>query len=82
MCYCIVSDKDITERIDVYKNGQKIHYKEFRYDNLGRVIENAMYSPDKKGGWHIIDDVWYYEYDPATGRRPPTDPTSPCLFCE
>lgn len=68
-CYCIITDNDIVERVDVYKDGHKIHYKKFGYDNLGRVIENAMYSPDGKGGWHIIDDIWYYKYNPATGHR-------------
>lgn len=68
-CYCIVSNNDTVEQVDVYKDGQKIHYKKFGYDNLGRVIENAMYSPDGNGGWHIIDDIWYYEYDPNTGLR-------------
>jgi|GEM_PF-6836133 len=69
VCYCIFSSDNIVEQVDVYKDHQKIHYKKFRYDNLGRVIENVMYSPDGNGGWHIIDDVWYYEYDPETGLR-------------
>ncbi len=68
-CYCITSNNDIIKQVDVYKDGQKIHYKKFDYDNLGRVVKNAMYSPNKKGGWHIIDDVWYYEYDSETGLR-------------
>lgn len=68
-CYCIISNNEVVEQVDVYKDSQKVHYKKFKYDNLERVIENAMYSPDGNGGWHIIDDVWYYEYDPATGLR-------------
>jgi len=69
VCYCIISNDITVERVDVYKDCQKIHYKKFCYDDLGRVIENAMYSPDGNGGWHIIDDIWYYEYDPETGLR-------------
>jgi hypothetical protein len=67
-CYCIISNNNgIIEQVDVYKDGQKIHYKKFRYDNLGRVIENAMYSPDDNNDWHILDDVWHYKYSPKTG---------------
>jgi len=69
ICYYIISNEGIVDQVDVYKNGQKIHYKKFSYDSLGRVIENAMYSPDENGGWHIIDDIWYYEYNPETGLR-------------
>lgn len=69
VCYCITSSNDTVDQVDVYQDGQRIHYKKFGYDNLGRVIENAMYSPDENGEWHIIDDVWYYEYDPKTGLR-------------
>lgn len=68
-CYCIISSNGIVEQVDVYKDGQKIHYKKFGYDNLGRVIENAMYSPDGNGRWHIADDIWYYEYNPQNGLR-------------
>ena len=68
-CYCIISNNEVVEQVDVYKDGHKVHYKKFGYDNAGRVIENAMYSPDGTGEWHIIDDIWYYEYDPATGLR-------------
>jgi hypothetical protein len=28
-----------------------------------------MYSPDGNGGWHVVDDVWYYTYDDVTGER-------------
>ncbi|MFZ2836365.1 MAG: hypothetical protein WAZ21_03520 [Candidatus Saccharimonadales bacterium] len=69
ICYCIISNNGVVERVDVYKDNQKVHYKEFGYDSLGRVVENAMYSPDGSGGWHIIDDIWYYEYDSETGLR-------------
>lgn len=54
-CYCIISNNEVVDQVDVYKDGQKVHYK--KYDNVGRVIENAMYSPDGNGGWHIIDDI-------------------------
>lgn len=69
VCYCIVTQDGSVERVDVYENGRKIHYKKFVYDKLGRVIENAMYSPDNGGEWRIFDDIWYYEYDPKTGDR-------------
>lgn len=69
ICYCIISSNGIVEQVDVYENGQKIRYKKFSYDRLGRVIENAMYSPDGNGGWRIVDDIWYYEYNPETGLR-------------
>ena len=69
LCYCIVSKDDIVERADVYKDGRRIHYKKFVYDNLGRVIENKMYSPDGNGGWHNVDDIWYYSYNEQSGLR-------------
>ena len=69
ICYCIISNKDSVEQVDVYKNGQRVNYKKFGYDKLGRVVRNAMYSPDENGDWHIMDDIWYYEYDPETGLR-------------
>lgn len=69
ICYCITSSDDTAEQADVYQDGQRVHYKKFGYDDFGRVIENAMYSPDNDGEWQIIDDVWYYEYDPETGLR-------------
>lgn len=68
-CYCLISNKGIIEQADVYEDGEKIHFKKFGYDDFGRVIENAMYSPDGNSGWHIIDDVWYYEYSLETGLR-------------
>ena len=68
-CYCIISRNDVIDRVDVYDDGQRIHYKKFGYDKLGRVIENTMYSPDGNGEWHIADDIWYYEYDQETGLR-------------
>ncbi len=68
-CYCIITAGGFAEQVDVYKDGRKVHYKKFGYDDLGRVIENTMYSPDGNGGWHVVDDVWYYEYDPKTGLR-------------
>ena len=69
VCYCIISKGKVIERVDVYEDGQKIHYKEFTYDKFGRVIENKMYSPDKNGGWQNKDDIWYYEYDETSGLR-------------
>jgi hypothetical protein len=69
LCYCIVTKDNVVERVDVYEEGHKIHYKKFRYDNLGRVIENKMYSPDGNGGWHNVDDIWYYVYDEKSGLR-------------
>jgi hypothetical protein len=69
ICYCIISNNASVEQVDVYNDGRKIHYKKFEYDNLGRVVENVMYSPDGSGGWHIADDIWYYEYDNETGHR-------------
>lgn len=68
-CYNIISNNGIVERVDVYESGKKVRYKEFFYDNSGRVVENRMYSPDGRGGWHIVNDTWYYEYDAATGLR-------------
>jgi hypothetical protein len=68
-CYCIVSQDGVIDRVDMYKDGQRIHYKKFGYDNLGRVIENTMYSPDDNGNWHVADDIWYYEYHQKTGLR-------------
>lgn len=68
-CYCIVSKDNIVERVDVYEDGKKIHYKKFEYDDIGRVIENKMYSPDGNGGWHNVDDIWYYVYDKTSGLR-------------
>ena len=67
--YCIVTQNNIIERVDMYENGKRIHYKKFRYDKFGRVIENMMYSPDRNGGWHIVDDIWYYVYDEESGLR-------------
>jgi hypothetical protein len=69
VCYCIISKDGVIDRIDMYEDSQKIHYKKFGYDDLGRVIKNMMYSPDGQGGWHIADDIWYYEYDQETGLR-------------
>lgn len=69
LCYCVVSKDDVVERVDVYEDGQRIHYKKFGYDSLGRVIENKMYSPDGNGGWHNVDDIWYYVYDENSGLR-------------
>ena len=69
ICYCIISNDNSVEQVDVYKNGQKVHYKKFGYDKRGRVVENAMYSPDEKGDWHILYDIWYYNYEPASGLR-------------
>ncbi|WP_433576783.1 toll/interleukin-1 receptor domain-containing protein [Nocardia brasiliensis] len=67
--YCIYWENGVVDHVDVYLNGTKVNYKEFVYDSQGRVIENRMYSPDGYGGWHNVDDVWYYSYDPKTGRR-------------
>ena len=68
-CYCIVKEGSKVDHVDVYQDGNKVHYKKFQYDNLGRVVTNMMYSPDGKGGWSIQDDVWYYTYDPRSGLR-------------
>jgi hypothetical protein len=57
------------EHVDLYLNGEHIHYKEFNFDAQGRVTANRMYSPDGSGGWHLAHDVWYYTYDENTGRR-------------
>jgi hypothetical protein len=69
ICYCLMINGDTVEQVDVYQDGRKINYKKFTYDTSGCVIENAMYSPDGSGGWHITDDIWYYEYHPTTGLR-------------
>ncbi len=69
MAYKIIWDGGTVIRVDVYNNGRHVHYKKFTYDSDGRVIENRMFSPDGNGGWHVVDDVWYYEYDPKTGVR-------------
>lgn len=69
ICYCIVTANSIVQRVDVYDNAKRIHYKEFGYDEKGRVIENKMYSADGHGGWQIVDDIWHYEYDKETGLR-------------
>lgn len=67
--YLITWKDGIVVRVDVYANGTKTNYKQFGYDRQGRVIENAMFSPDGKGGWHVVEDIWYYTYDDTTGRR-------------
>ncbi|MFI9636662.1 toll/interleukin-1 receptor domain-containing protein [Nocardia sp. NPDC051929] len=67
--YCIYWDKGVVDRVDVFQNANLINYKKFGYDDRGRVVENRMYSPDGKGGWHVEEDVWYYTYHPQTGRR-------------
>lgn len=59
----------IVTRVDVFTDGALSNYKEFGYDDQGRVIENRMYSPNGSGGWAVIKDVWYYSYDPVTGLR-------------
>ena len=69
LCYCIVSKDKVIGRVDVYEDGKKTHYKKFKYDNLGRVIENKMYSPDGNGGWHNVDDIWHYVYNEESGLR-------------
>ncbi|KUN25530.1 hypothetical protein AQJ23_16825 [Streptomyces antibioticus] len=28
-----------------------------------------MYSLDESGAWAVLDDVWYYTYNPKTGVR-------------
>lgn len=68
-CYCIIWKDGIVEQVDVYLNEDKVNYKKFGYDEQGRVIENMMYSPDGAGGWHCVDDIWYYSYDKVSGRR-------------
>ncbi|MEV5967309.1 toll/interleukin-1 receptor domain-containing protein [Kribbella sp. NPDC051952] len=67
--YCIYWEEGVVQRVDVLQNAKLINFKEFIYDAKGRVVENRMYSPDGSGGWHIEEDVWYYTYDPKTGRR-------------
>lgn len=69
LCYCIIEQDDTVERIDVYKDTAKIHYKKFGYDAKGRVVKNIMYTPDGTGNWHIADDIWYYVYDDVSGLR-------------
>jgi hypothetical protein len=69
LCYCIISDGDVIERVDVYKDGLRVNYKKFNYDDLGRVVENMMYSPDGNGGWHNVDDIWYYAYNETSELR-------------
>lgn len=67
--YCMHWVNGVVTRVDVFTNGKLANYKEFGFDKLGRVIENKMYSPDGAGGWGVIEDVWYYRYDPRTGLR-------------
>lgn len=67
--YRLQWESGVVVRVDVYDDGALAHYKEFDYDNRGRVIANKMYSPDGNGGWAILDDVWYYSYDARTGVR-------------
>lgn len=69
ICYCIITVNSVVERVDVYENGQRIHYKQFGYDGQGRVSTNSMYSLDGKGNWILEDDVWHYVYDEETGVR-------------
>ncbi|MGX9890901.1 toll/interleukin-1 receptor domain-containing protein [Streptomyces sp. NPDC002276] len=69
MSYNIKWNSGVVSRVDVYNNGALAHYKEFEYDNRGRVVANKMYSPDGSGGWAVRDDVWYYAYDLKTGVR-------------
>lgn len=57
------------ERVDVFKNGKLVNYKEFEFDSKGRVVVNKMFTPTAKGGWVLEEDVWYYSYDQATGSR-------------
>jgi hypothetical protein len=69
--FCVsISWRDgVATQVDVYLNGERVNYKQFGFDEQGRVIKNMMYSPDGQGGWHLVEDVWYYTYDPVTGRR-------------
>jgi tRNA(adenine34) deaminase len=69
LCYCIIARDNVIERVDVYEDSKRTHYKKFKYDNSGRVIENMMYSPDGNDNWHIVDDIWYYVYDEESGLR-------------
>jgi hypothetical protein len=56
-------------RVDVFTNGKLTNYKEFVYDEQGRVVENRMYTPDGLSGWSLVEDVWTYTYSPDTGIR-------------
>ena len=67
--YLITWDLGTVTRVDVYFNGKMVNYKQFVLDASGRVVENMMYSPDGQGGWHVVEDIWYYGYDDKTGRR-------------
>ena len=67
--YCITWEHGTVTQVDVYMNAERINYKKFDFDDKGRVIKNMMYSPAAQGDWKIIEDVWYYTYDPDSGRR-------------
>lgn len=68
-CFCIIHEDESIPRVDVYSNGKRVNYKRFEFDSKGRVIKNMMYEPDGVGGWHCVDDIWYYTYDNVTGLR-------------
>lgn len=67
--YQLLWNGGVVERVNVYTDGVMSNYKVLGYDDAGRVVENRMYSPDGDGSWSVQEDVWYYEYDPKTGRR-------------
>lgn len=67
--YQLMWKKGEVTRVNVYTDGVMSNYKILTYDGSGRVVQNRMYSPDGLGGWSVQEDVWYYEYDPETGRR-------------
>ncbi|AVT30124.1 hypothetical protein C6361_12155 [Plantactinospora sp. BC1] len=65
---CITWTRGTVSRADIYYNAANVHYKQFSFDEHGRVVQNMMYELDGAGGWRYVD-TWRYEYDPATGRR-------------
>ncbi|GAA0944665.1 hypothetical protein GCM10009554_38990 [Kribbella koreensis] len=67
--YCIEWKDGVVVQVEVFESGKLIHYKEFDFDDDGRVVGNRMYSRGDDGAWAIVDDVWYCAYDPITGNR-------------
>ena len=67
--YRIRWTQGVVTRVDVFQNGSLANYKEFEFDSSGRVVANKMFTRDDAGEWAVLDDVWYYDYDPVTGTR-------------
>ncbi len=76
------------DHVDVYQNSKLVNQKRFEFDERGRVIVNKMFTRGAHGDWELFEDIWRYEYDPATGKRlrkfmvplSPSEPTVELLY--